>query len=216
MRIKTDNFIHYNMALAGGFFGGFAVCNLGEIFGNAQTLNLISIVYNIFFCDFEKLWLRIAAALLYFLGFMLAVLIPKIFKVRTELISILIDAAAFIILAFLPTHIPFLISLYPIFFASAFQWTAFEYIEGYSSSTIFSSNNYRQFTTSLIEYLIDKDKSRLIKTRIFGITLLCFHIGVAFACVGTILIGRFSSLLGILVLIPAAVLIIRKRIKGKN
>ncbi len=216
MKIKTNNFIHYNMALAGGIFGGFAVCNLGEVFGNAQTLNLISIVYNIFFCDFSMLWLRIIAALLYLIGFALAMLIPKILKLHTEIVSIFIDISAFIVLALLPKNIPHLISLYPIFFATAFQWTAFEYIEGYSSSTIFSSNNYRQFATSLIEYLMDRDKSRLIKTRVFGLTLLYFHIGVALSCAGSIFIGKSSALIGVLSLIPALVLIIKGKTKKSD
>ena len=200
MRIKVNNFTHYNMAVAGGVFGGFAVCNLGEIFGNAQTLNLIGIVYNLVYCNFETLLLRIIAALLYFLGFAAAV------------ISIVVDILAFITLMFLPKNADFLISLYPIFFAMAFQWTAFEYIEGYSCSTIFSSNNYRQFTTSLVEYAIDKDKSRLTKTRVFGLTLLYFHIGVALACISAIHFGRLSAFIGILVLLPTIYLLIKKRI----
>ncbi len=212
MRIKVNNFTHYNMAVAGGVFGGFAVCNLGEIFGNAQTLNLIGIVYNLVYCNFETLLLRIIAALLYFLGFAAAVVIPKKLRLHSDVISIVVDILAFITLMFLPKNADFLISLYPIFFATAFQWTAFEYIEGYSCSTIFSSNNYRQFTTSLVEYAIDKDKSRLTKTRVFGLTLLYFHIGVALACISAIHFGRLSAFIGILVLLPTIYLLIKKRI----
>lgn len=212
MRIKVNNFTHYNMAVAGGVFGGFAVCNLGEIFGNAQTLNLIGIVYNLVYCNFETLLLRIIAVLLYFLGFAAAVVIPKKLRLHSDVISIVVDILAFITLMFLPKNADFLISLYPIFFATAFQWTAFEYIEGYSCSTIFSSNNYRQFTTSLVEYAIDKDKSRLTKTRVFGLTLLYFHIGVALACISAIHFGRLSAFIGILVLLPTIYLLIKKRI----
>ena len=212
MRIKINNFTHYNLADAGGVFGGFAVCNLGEIFGNAQTLNLIGIVYNLVYCNFETLLLRIIAALLYFLGFAAAVVIPKKLRLHSDVISIVVDILAFITLMFLPKNADFLISLYPIFFATAFQWTAFEYIEGYSCSTIFSSNNYRQFTTSLVEYAIDKDKSRLTKTRVFGLTLLYFHIGVALACISAIHFGRLSAFIGILVLLPTIYLLIKKRI----
>lgn len=212
MTKKTKNFEHYNMAAAGGIFGGFAVCNLGEIFGNAQTLNLMGLVHSLIYFDFKTLILRLIAALLYLAGFTAAIIIPKKLKLHTEIISVIIDIIAFIILAFMPEGTSFLVSLYPIFFATAFQWTAFEYIDGYSSSTIFSSNNYRQFATSLVEYIIDKDKSRITKTRVFGLTLLYFHIGVALACVWSIFIGRLSALLGILVVLPTAVL----ELKGKN
>ncbi len=212
MKIKVNNFMHYNMAAVGGVFGGFAVCNLGEIFGNAQTLNLIGLVYNLVYCNFETFLLRITAALLYLLGFGAAVVIPKKLRLHSDIISIVIDIAAFITLAFMPENINFIISLYPIFFATAFQWTAFEYIDGYSSSTIFSSNNYRQFMTSLIEYIIDKDKSRIAKIRVFGLTLLYFHLGVALACIAALFIGRLSAFVGIVLLIPTVYLLIKKRI----
>lgn len=216
MKIKTSNFIHYNMAVAGGIFGGFAVCNLGEIFGNAQTLNLISVVHNLIDCNFEMLILRIIGALLYFLGFAAAAVIPKKLKLHSGIISIIIDILAFIALAFMPKDTNFLLSLYPIFFATAFQWTAFEYIDGYSSSTIFSSNNYRQFATSLVEYIIDRDKGRITKIRVFGLTLLYFHIGVALACVGSIFIGRLSALLGIAVVLPSLYLVTKRIFRKKK
>ncbi len=212
IKLKTSNIMHYNMAVIGGIFGGFAVCNLGEIFGNAQTLNLIGIVSNLVYCDLNTLLLRIIAALLYMLGFAAAVVIPKKLRIHSDMISIVVDIFAFITLAFMPKDLNFLISLYPIFFATAFQWTAFEYIDGYSSSTIFSSNNYRQFATSLIEYIIDRDKSRITKIRVFGLTLLYFHIGVALACAASLLFGRLSALVGIIALTPSIYLLIKKRI----
>lgn len=212
MKIKITNFMHYNMALAGGIFGGFAVCNLGEIFGNAQTLNLIGVVQSFVYCDFKTLFLRITAALLYLLGFGAAAVIPKKLRLHSDAISIVIDLIAFIVLALMPIYANPIISLYPIFFATAFQWTAFEYIDGYSCSTIFSSNNYRQFMTSLIEYAIDKDKSRITKIKVFGLTLLYFHIGVAIACVTALIFGRMSALVGVLAIMPTAYLIIKKRI----
>lgn len=211
LKLKRNNIIHYNMALVGGVFGGFAVSNLGEVFGNAQTLNLIGVVYNLINCKFDVLLLRIIAALLYFFGFALAAVAHRKSKIRADMLSFAIDAASFLALAFMPKDAPVMISLYPIFFATAFQWTVFEYIDGYSSSTIFSSNNYRQFATSLVEYLIDRDKSRLTKTRVFGFTLLYFHLGVLVACLGTLFTGRISALIGILALVPAVALTLNNR-----
>lgn len=203
MKMKQQNFLHYNMALVGGIFGGFAVCNLGEVFGNAQTLNLLMFVKSLVQGEPGVLLLRFLAALLYFFGFALAAVLPKLIKRRTEELSFAIDAAAFVVLMCLPESVSPLISLYPIFFATAFQWTTFEYIDGYSCSTIFSSNNFRQFSTSLVQYAIDKDKSRLSKTRVFGLTLLYFHVGVAAACALSIFFGRLSAVVGITALLPA-------------
>ena len=38
-----DRWIHFNMAIVGGFLGGFAILNHHELFGSAQTSNLISV-----------------------------------------------------------------------------------------------------------------------------------------------------------------------------
>lgn len=194
------------MALVGGIFGGFAVCNLGEVFGNAQTLNLMGLVKSLIFCEPELLVMRLIAALLYFFGFALAAVAPRYLKRKSELIGIIIDALAFVTLLVIPVSTPHLISLYPIFFATAFQWTTFDYIDGYNSSTIFSSNNYRQFMTSLVEYIIDRDRGRLTKMRVYGLTLLYFHIGVALACAASLFFGRLSALVGIAALVPAVII----------
>ena len=38
-----DRWIHFNMAIVGGFLGGFAILSHHELFGSAQTSNLISV-----------------------------------------------------------------------------------------------------------------------------------------------------------------------------
>ena len=195
------------MALVGGFFAGFAVCNLLELFGNAQTLNMLSIVRDFFICDFESMAFRAVGAVVYFLGLSLSVIIPRCTKIRTDILSLVIDAVCLIILALMPEEMNIFLRIYPVFFATAFQWTAFDRIEGYVSSTIFSTNNYRQFTTSLLAYAFDKDKALLAKARVFGFTLMYFHIGVALACVLSMFMGNLSALPAIATLIPAAVFI---------
>ncbi|MCH5298765.1 MAG: DUF1275 domain-containing protein [Ruminococcus sp.] len=207
---KTDNIIHYNMATVGGFFAGFTVSNLLDLFGNAQTLNLLSIVRDFFICDYPLMALRIVGAVVYLLGMSLSVIIPRCTKIRTDILSIVVDAVCLIILTLLPENLNIFIRVYPVFFATAFQWTVFDKIEGYVSATIFSTNNYRQFTTSLLAYAFDRDKALLSKARVFGFTLLYFHIGVALACALSMFMGKLSALPALLLLIPAAVLIKQK------
>lgn len=213
---KTDNIIHYNMAIVGGYFAGFAVCNLLELFGNAQTLNLLSIIRDFFICDYQLMALRIVGAIVYFLGMSLSVIVPRLTKIRTDILSVVIDAVCLIVLAFLPENLNTFIRVYPVFFATSFQWTAFDRIEGYVSSTIFSTNNYRQFTTSFLAYAFDKDKALLAKARVFGFTLLYFHVGVALACVLAIFMGKLSALPALALLIPAAVLIKQSSVKNSG
>ena len=43
MKSNLQRWIHLNMAVIGGFLGGFAILNHHDLFGSAQTSNLISI-----------------------------------------------------------------------------------------------------------------------------------------------------------------------------
>ena len=74
------------------------------------------------------------------------------------------------------------IAVLPILFVTPVQWNAFGTAGGYASATVFSSNNVRQATTSLVSYIMDKDKKMLEKTRFYWMTLLCFHAGAALSC----------------------------------
>ena len=43
MKTKLQRWTHFNMAMIGGFLGGFAILNHHDLFGSAQTSNLITI-----------------------------------------------------------------------------------------------------------------------------------------------------------------------------
>ena len=61
----------------------------------------------------------------------------------------------------------------------AFQWNSFSGGDGFVSSSIFSTNNLRQFTMAVTEVWGNHDRSHLPKAAFFGKTLLSFHAGVA-------------------------------------
>ena len=209
-KVKKENALHYNMSMVGGVFGGFAVCMLGEIFGNSQTLNLIAIAGSIFEGDFRTLCLRLLGALLYTAGLALSVVVPRFGKARAEILSLIISAVCMLIISFMPVGTAPIITLYPIFFAMSYQWTQFDRIEGYVSASIFSTNNYRQFVVSSLRYLIYREADMKVKARVFGFTLLWFHLGVALVCLCGAFLDRYSLLVGILPLISAAVIMTLK------
>lgn len=191
------------MSVVGGFFGGFAICNLGEVFANSQTLNLIVTLRHLFEGDLSSLIVRLTGAIVYFLGLAFAVIFAKRTRINREILSPIISAVCLILVAAIPYTVNPLIHIYPIFFATAFQWVCFDKIEGYSSATIFSTNNYRQFTTALVEYALDGERKMLTKAKVFGFTLLWFHVGAALACAGELCLGKASVLLGLLPIIAA-------------
>ena len=92
-----------------------------------------------------------------------------------------ITAAAAVAVAFLPETLNVVVALYPIFFAMSIQWSSFGGARGFYSSTIFSTNNTKQTSLALANYLCDHDRAQLRKLKVFALTLLCFHIGAAVA-----------------------------------
>ena len=99
-------------------------------------------------------------------------------------VSIVIDLAAVAVSGFIPEGINPFAALYPVFFASSFQWCAFKGAGSYVSATIFSTNNLKQTVTAAVEACLSRrdgeahDKM-VQKALFFGGTLVCFHLGVA-------------------------------------
>ncbi len=91
----------------------------------------------------------------------LTVILPKFTRLHLPYVSLFIDAMAALIVAFLPSDLNDFIALYPLYFAMAIQWCSFKGGDGFTCSTIFSTNNLRQFTTSMTEYLCSKDPDAL-------------------------------------------------------
>lgn len=168
-------------AVVGGFFGAYAILGPCGVFGNAQTVNLLQLLFDSLFGQWYSLLLHAGALLCYMAGVMSAVILRRKYHRDPGRISPFITAAAALLLEFLPVTIPSVAFMYPIFFSMSFQWTAFSGACGFNSSTIFSTNNVKQATLGLAEYLCDKDPSHLRRTVFFARTLVAFHCGAALA-----------------------------------
>lgn len=210
MEEKLEALTHYSMSVIGGFFGGFAVWNFMATLGNAQTANMIEMVTDIVGGNFLELMERAVGFFIYLLGFALSVALKRIDKINIKYFSVIFDTIAILILAIFPhKNENIVISLYPIFFAMSFQWSVFSGAYGYSSSSIFSTNNLRQFSTAVFEYLFNKDKSYIKKASFYGKTLLSYHFGVFLACIASVYLGILGVLLGLLPIAISAFLIVK-------
>ena len=173
--------IHYAVAFIGGFLGIFPIVNAAHLLGSAQTSNLIDIVLALVGGKWNSLLLHAIGLLLYTVPIFLATFLPKHTKINVKLLALVFDAAcAFVMWRFpIQKDFPLIFYLYPTFFAMSFQWCAFKGAYGFVSATIFSTNNWRQFISSLVEVFCNGDKSFSLKAQFFGATLLAFHLGVA-------------------------------------
>lgn len=189
---KYETPLHYMMAFTGGFFGVYAILSFCDLFGNAQTANMIYFVTDLLGRNFADAFLRIGGALLFMAAIALTVYLPKHCRINLQVVSIFLDALAAVTIGLLPSDINPVLALYPFFFATAFQWNSFKGAKGFASSTLFSTNNLKQFTMAVTEVFLNKDKTHTVKAKFFGCTLLFFHVGVACSFIARTLIGPKS------------------------
>ena len=211
MNLNHEAQIHYTVSFIGGFLGIFPIVNAAHFFGSAQTSNLIDIVLGALNGEGNTVFLHAFGAFLYAFAVFLVTFLPKHSKANVKILAMLVDVSAGVAMWLFPTEkkLPLTVYLYPTFFAMAFQWCAFKGAYGFSSSTIFSSNNFRQFFSALTEVCINGDKSFSLKARFFGCTLLAFHAGVALSCLLLRSLGSAGILPALVPIVTAAVLIVR-------
>ena len=181
---KRDVQIHHLMAACGGFMGVYAIVSRMGVFGSAQTANLIELVCDILGRDPLEISYRVLALAIYIGAMVLFVVLEKRSSWDVKRVSIVIDLAAVAVSGFIPEGINPFAALYPVFFASSFQWCAFKGAGSYVSATIFSTNNLKQTVTAAVEACLSRrdgeahDKM-VQKALFFGGTLVCCHLGVA-------------------------------------
>ena len=152
--------IHHMMALCGGFFGVYAVINRMGVFGSAQTSNLIELVCDFLGRDPMEISLRVLALVFYGAAMVLYVALEKKTSWNLEYTAIAIDLAVAAVMGLIPAEVNPFVALYPVFFATAFQWCTFTGAKGYVSATIFSTNNLKQTVTSFADYLLSGKRRR--------------------------------------------------------
>lgn len=202
-----DIYRHLAFCMVGGFFAAYAIlCRMG-VMGNAQTVNLLELVLDALAGNGAYVLYHLGSLLCYALGTMLTVLLPHLFGWNPRYLSPAVSALAAILLAFLPEDLPVLVSLYPIFFAMSFQYSSYSGADGYNSATIFSSNNTKQTFLALAEYCCHRDRSQLRRMRLFGFTLMFFHLGAVMAYFAVKWAGVAASLLVLPLLVWCAILV---------
>lgn len=174
---NIDWYRHMAFACVGGFFGAYAIMCRGGVMGSAQTMNLLELVIDAIYGRGFNVLEHFGAFALYVLGTMLTVLLPHWWGVDMRRLSPLITALAAVAECLIPAETEIVLALYPVFFAMSVQWSSFGGARGFYSSTIFSTNNTKQASLALAEYICTKDRKQLRRMGFFASTLLCFHIG---------------------------------------
>lgn len=180
MSTRSETRAHHAMAAAGGFFGVYALLTRGGTFGSSETSNLIYLVVSGLDGTWGSVLVRLGGTACYIAGIVFAVLFRRSGNMaRLRWGSMGIDLAACLLLARIPAETDPILALYPMFFATAVQWVAYSQAAGFNCATIFSTNNLRQLTEGVTEYLCSREPEQLRKLKFYGGALLCFHLGAA-------------------------------------
>ena len=173
-RKKYEVRMHFIMAVCGGFFGGYAIFGRMAVFGSAQTANLIELMGDILGRNAGEALLRILALVIYVGAMIIFSILAKKTAVNLRYLAILLEMLTAALIGFFPKEMNPIVALYPVFFATSFQWCVFKGADGYACSTIFSTNNVKQTVLSFTDYFLTekkKEKEReqdLKKGKFFG------------------------------------------------
>ena len=202
IRDRLDAILHWNISLVGGFLGAYAILLHAGNFGSAQTGNLMEMGAELVSMEWFNVLLRLAALVLFGLGVASAYLLTNFTKINMRKLALWVDAAALALASMLPLE-PALVGIYPIFFASAFQWGVYSGADGFNSATIFMTNNFKQSVLGWLQYGLTKDKEFKRKAILYTYTVISFFLGVVLGAWAVGQFGIYSAYVGFLPLAAA-------------
>lgn len=184
--------LHLCMALIGGWTGAYCVLRFHH-FASAATMNSVDIFTGAALGNWQTVLQKACALAVYVVGLFLASFLPQRAKGDLRAWAVVLDGAAALLMCAVPEGREH--GIYLSLFAMAFQWAVFSGPQGYPCSTIFSTNNFRQFIDAWVQVVLNKDPSHAPRMQIYGRTLLAFYSGVAAVCLLWRLgLGRWSIL----------------------
>ena len=117
-REQKQHILHFAVSSLGGFMGGYAIYNHCDVFGNAQTANMIHLVSKIFTGDFEGVVFIVIALLTYILGNVFFVISDRFIKLETKTVSLIASAVALLIIGTFPNISNNYLAILPILFVT--------------------------------------------------------------------------------------------------
>ena len=149
--------LHWNLTLVGGFLGTYAILLHAGNFGSAQTGNVMEMAAALTGKNFAEVGIRFLAFLIFGSAIVISYLLTNFTKLDMRKLVLWVDAAGLTVTAMMPEGMSAVVSLYPIFFCSAFQWGSYSGASGYNSASIFTTNNFKQSLLAWTQFVLTKD-----------------------------------------------------------
>lgn len=175
--------MHCIMSFIGGIFAIYALLEHNNVFGSAETSNMIRLVNDLLEMDLSNTLMRIGNLIFYAAGITTALWMAKYHPSIQKMVCLAVDAIAAFVLILTPADVNPLTALYPIAFAMSIQWCTFRGVGKNPSATTFSTGNFRQLVTHTFNYLTEKNSESLSNVKFYLSTMFSFHAGVAVVCI---------------------------------
>lgn len=176
---NKEALLHYIMSVTGGIFAIYSLLEHSNVFGSAETSNMILLVNDFLHWDTFHILIRMSSLFVYATGIILAVWMAEKYPSLQKMVCIIIDFIAALILGLMPEGIHPVVALYPVAFAMSIQWCSFRGIDKNPSATTFSTGNFRQLVTIIFKYITERKREDLSHIRFYILTILSFHSGIA-------------------------------------
>lgn len=167
------------MSFVGGIFAIYALLEHSNVFGSAETSNMILLVGSLLHWDLFHILIRVGNLIVYAAGITTALWMAKYHASVQKMICIAIDAAAAGLLILIPADTPPIAALYPVAFAMSIQWCTFRGVNNNPSATTFSTGNFRQLITNIFNWFTERKSDSLSNVKFYILTIFSFHFGVA-------------------------------------
>lgn len=190
IRKEHDMLLHWVLTFVGGFLGAYAILLHAGNFGSAQTGNVLEMAGELMSGDFLDVGIRLLAFVIFGAAIIISYILTNFTGIQMRTLVLWVDAAGLTLTALLTGRTHDVVSLYPVFFCSAFQWGSYSGASGYNSASIFTTNNFKQTLLSWTQYIITKDAEFRRKGIMYTFTVLSFFAG---ACAGSAAVYAFDA-----------------------
>jgi uncharacterized membrane protein YoaK (UPF0700 family) len=182
------------LAMVGGFLDAYSFIDLGGVFSNTQTGNIVLLGVE----AARGHWVRSARHMPSILAFVAGVAVaemlrrPRVAAVvrRPARAALVMEILVLTAVGFLPAAVPDSVKVVVIAFVASVQVSTFRTLITWSYNTTIMTGNLRSASQALYLAIADRDPERARKARNFALIILSFMIG---ALIGGWLGLRFGS-----------------------
>lgn len=208
LRKELDMLLHWILTLVGGFLGTYAILLHAGNFGSAQTGNVLEMAGELASGEFKSAMIRLLAFVIFGAAIVISYILINFTDIHMRPLVLWVDAAGLALSAALTGRTYDVVSLYPVFFCSAFQWGSYSGASGYNSASIFTTNNYKQSLLAWTQYIITKDAEFRRKGIMYTFTVLAFFVGAVVGSVSVYKLGANGAFVGFIPLFAARLLLL--------